>query len=141
MTCSFFGHRDCPEAVKPGIKAIIEELILNKNAIIFYVGNNGNFDGYVYDILKELKIKYPFISYAVVLAYHPKEALFIDPSDTILPGGIENVPKRFAISYRNKWMIDKSDCVIVYVRRSYGGAARFFEMAKKKKKLCINLFE
>ncbi|MBQ2729740.1 MAG: hypothetical protein IJF69_03100 [Clostridia bacterium] len=141
MTCTFFGHRNCPESVKPKIRAVLEELILNEDANVFYVGNNGIFDSYVYNVLKELKMKYPSVSYAVVLAYYPRESLLIDPADTILPDGIEKVPKRFAISYRNDWMINNADCVIAYVTRSYGGAAQFFEKAKKEKKLCINLSE
>ena len=29
--------------------------------------------------------------------------------NTLLPEGIENVPPRFAISWRNKWMLERSD--------------------------------
>ena len=56
---------------------------------------------------------------------------------TILPDGIETVPLRFAISYRNKWMIEQSDYAVTYVTRSWGGAARFKELAEKKEKVII----
>ena len=58
---------------------------------------------------------------------------------TILPEGIETVPPRFAISYRNKWMIEQSDYVITYVIHSWGGAAQFKELAEKKGKTVIEL--
>ena len=46
----------------------------------------------------------------------------------------QRAPKRFAISWRNRWMLDRSDHVIAYVTRSWGGAAQFAELAKKRGK-------
>lgn len=82
-------------------------LIENKNVDCFYIGNQGNFDYMAYDILKEL-FKIYNISYKIVLAYIPvKKSEFdiIDYSYTVIPEGIEKIPKRFAIVYRNKFMI------------------------------------
>ena len=56
---------------------------------------------------------------------------------SILPEGIESVPRRFAISYRNKWMLNKSDIVVTYVTRKYGGAWEFEQTAKKMNKIII----
>jgi len=55
-------------------------------------------------------------------------------SDTILREGIEAVPKRYAISWRNKWMIEQAEYVVTYVTRSFGGAALSAEMAKRRSK-------
>lgn len=106
----------------------------------FYVGNQGNFDRMVICCLKELKEQYN-INYAVVLAYlpHNKQSGNDNFTNTILPDGIETVPIRFAISYRNKWMIEQSDYVIAYVKFSLGGAAQFMNIAEKKKKVVINI--
>ena len=49
------------------------------------------------------------------------------------------MPLRFAISYRNKWMIEQSDYVVTYVNHSWGGAAQFKELAEKKGKTVIEL--
>ena len=62
-----------------------------------------------------------------------------DLSDTMLPEGIETVPKRYAIHHRNKWMIDHADYVVTYVTRSYGGAAKFQESAKNANKVIRSL--
>lgn len=95
--------------------------------------------------LKELTKIYPHIKYSVVLAYMPgkkDEFSYEDYSDTLMPDGIETVPKRFAISYRNKWMIDQSDYVVTYVtNRIASGAAQFKELAEKRKKIVINLYK
>ena len=57
----------------------------------------------------------------------------------MLPEGIEAVHPRFAISWRNKWMIKQSDYVVTYITHPWGGAAQFAEMAKKQQKAVINL--
>ena len=93
---------------------------------MFYVGNQGNFDRLVRSVLKEVTTAYPGVGYAVVLAYMPSAKKSADDfSDTLLPDGIEKVPKRFAISWRNKWMIEHADYVVTYVTRLFGGAAQF----------------
>ena len=62
-----------------------------------------------------------------------------DYSDTMLPEGIESVHPHYAISWRNNWMLKKSDYVVTYITHSWGGAAQFAEMAKLQKKNVINV--
>lgn len=89
--------------------------------------------------LEELSQTYP-ITYSVVLAYLPTEKNKYDNlTNTIYPEGLETVPKRFAISWRNKWMIQQSDVVVTYVTHSFGGAAQFKDVAKRMNKLTIEL--
>lgn len=140
MVCTFFGHSDCPEHIRSELKSTIEGLIVDHSVNVFYVGNHGAFDRMVRGVLTELKRKYPQIVYSVVLAYFPGKGGANDIyADTILADGVENVPQRFAIAYRNRWMIEKSDYVISYVKRSFGGAAQFAALAERKGKQCINL--
>ncbi len=141
LTCTFFGHRDTPKETETVLRATLIDLIENKNVRNFYVGNQGNFDCMVKNILVELKKIYP-INYAVVLAYLPdKKYEFEEESstDTVFPEGIEAISRRFAINYRNKWMIERSDYVVTYVKHNVGGAVRFKELAEKKKRTVINL--
>lgn len=139
MTCTFFGHRDTPLEIKNLLRQVISESIEKQGVKRFYVGNQGNFDAMARSLLAEFEQTHR-IRYEIVLAYLPKkEDLHIAADHTILPDGIENVPPRFAIEYRNKWMIDHSDIVVTYVTRSVGGAAKFKEMAQKKKRTVIEL--
>jgi len=62
-----------------------------------------------------------------------------DCTDTLLPEGIEHVHPRFAISWRNKWMIRQSDYVVTYITHSTGGAAQFAKMAEKQGKIVIKV--
>lgn len=78
----------------------------------------------------------------MVLAYMPKEkakSRYDDLDFTIYPEGLENTPPKYAIVTRNRWMINMSDYVVVYVKHSFGGAAQFKELAEKKGKIVINL--
>ena len=134
-TVTFFGHRDAPKEIEPTLKSALVDLIENKNATIFYVGNHGNFDAMVRRHLEDLSKNYP-IKYYVVLAYMPSKSDIAD-DHTILPEGIETVPKRFAISYRNKWMLGKSDIAVTYVIRNFGGAWEFKQMAEKTNKIIV----
>ena len=141
MGCTFFGHKDAPKEIKPTLRSTLIDLIENKNVTVFYVGNNGNFDTMVLRQLEDLSQTYP-ITYSVVLAYLPTEKNKYDNlTNTIYPAGLEIVPKRFAISWRNKWMIKQSDVVVTYVTHNFGGAAQFKEMAEKQGKMVIELSE
>ena len=138
--CTFFGHRACPETIKPKLRAVLVDLITNHGVDMFYVGNHGQYDAIVHSALRELKKEYPQINYAVVLAYMPKmKTEYDDYSDTMLPEGIEVVHPRYAISWRNSWMLKQSDYVITYITRSLGGAAQYAKKAKAKGRCVIEL--
>ena len=141
MTVTFFGHKDTPKEIEPTLRTTLVDLIENHGATEFYVGNNGNFDTMVRRQLENLSQTYP-ITYNIVLAYLPtKKSEYDDYTNTIYPEGIETIPKRFAISYRNKWMVEQSDIVITYVARTYGGAWQFKGMAERQRKTVIELSE
>ena len=142
MVCCFFGHHDAPPTIKTNLLECIKTIIENGDADSFLVGNHGSFDGMVLAALRETKVAYPHITYNVVLAYMPaekEEYSYIDPMETVYPEGLESVPKRFAISWRNDWMLKQSDIVVCYVRHSFGGSGKFVEKAIRQKKRVINL--
>ena len=132
-TCCFFGHREVTHNIKPKLTTIIENLITEDGVTEFYVGNQGQFDSMVYSVLKELKAKYPQIRYTVVLAYMPDEHIKeVYGENTLFPDGLENVPKKFAISKRNYWMIQQSGFAVCHVHKITGGAAKFRVKAEKR---------
>ena len=137
LACTFFGHKDCPETKYSNILRAIQNLIKEKKVTTFYVGTQGNFDSLVYRALCNLRADFPQIRIYRVLAYLPKDNSLI--SDSILLEGIELIHPRYAISWRNRWMIEHSDYVIAYITHNYGGAARFVNEAKRKGKTVINL--
>ena len=138
--CTFFGHRECPDSIKAQLRAALIDLVTNHDMDTFYVGNQGRFDAIVRSVLREMKKEYPHINYAVVLAYMPGEHTeYDDYSDTMLPEGIESVHPRYAISWRNNWMLQQSDYVVTYITHSWGGAAQYADKARRQKKTVINI--
>ena len=139
-TCTFFGHRECPDSIKIQLRAVLIDLLTNHDIDMFYVGNQGRFDAIVRGILRELKIEYQQINYAVVLAYMPgKQTEYDDFPDTMIPEGIESVHPRYAISWRNNWMLRQSDYVVTYITHSWGGAAQYAAKAARQGKIVVNL--
>ena len=139
-SCTFFGHRDCPEMIKPKLREALVDLISNHDVDMFYVGHQGQFDAMVRSVLRELKKEYPQTDYAVVLAYMPgKRNEYDDYSDTMLPEGIESVHPHYAISWRNNWMLRQSDYVVTYITHDWGGAARYAKKAKRQGKSIVTV--
>jgi len=141
MTCCFFGHRSCPD-ITSELKCVLTGLIAKDDTILFYVGGQGGFDRQVHRVLHDLQKEYPNITCLEVLAYMPgKKQEFELPCllETIYPDGLEETPRKFAIEKRNRWMVQNSDIVICYIDHSFGGAAKFVEMAERRGKTVINL--
>lgn len=140
-TCTFFGHRDSPDSLRPSLQQAIVRLIVEEGVDTFYVGHQGKFDRLALAALQQAAAQYPHIRYTVVLAYLPtRRDESWQPSDSMVPDGIENVPRRFAISYRNHWLVEHADYVIAYVLYR-GGAMQFVELAQRKGKQIIYLNE
>lgn len=108
----------------------------------FYVGRQGAFDAIALSVLKNLIRQYPHIQYSVVLERIPEKrncSGIFEGIDTMLPEGIETVHPRYAILWRNNWMLNRSDFIVAYIRHSWGGAAKFVEKGAQQGKVIINL--
>lgn len=139
LTCTFLGHRKIYENISEKLELLIINLIENHNVDNFYFGNQGEFDFIVKKTLQKLKQNYPHIKYTLVLSYMPTTKHNIDYSFSIFPEDIASTPPQYAIIKRNIWMIEKSDCVVVYVKYPSNGASKFKEMAEKKSKIIFTL--
>lgn len=138
-TCTFFGHRDCPDSIIQPLQETLQDLVLNKHVTYFYVGNQGRFDAIARSQLKALALQFPELHYAVVLAYLPEKSGDIHFADTMFPEGLEFVHPRYAIDWRNRWMLTRADVVVAYVTHTWGGAARYVQRAYRQGKTVVNL--
>ncbi len=48
------------------------------------------------------------------------------------PEGLESVHPRYAIAWRNDYLIRKSDVVVTHITHSWGGAYKYAQKANKK---------
>lgn len=134
---TFCGHRDVsqPDAVRAWLTDCVEALI-QEGCTNFYLGGYGAFDNMAASVVWKFKEKYPGICSVLVIPYLNRKVNISHYDMTTYPP-LENVPKRYAISRRNQWMIQAADVVVAYVRHSWGGAATTLEYAEKKKKRII----
>lgn len=140
-----FGHGSYQDnkEIELKIKKEIAYCVEIKKIYSFWLGVYGSFDSCCAKYVKEMKKIYPQIKSYLVLAYlnpkmneYDKEYIAEMFDGTIYPP-LENVPPRFAIPARNKWIVDNSDYLIFYVDY-YGGACNSLEYAIKKHKDYIN---
>mgnify|MGYP001625682012 FL=1 len=137
MNVTFCGHAQVAqiEVVKAWLCAVTQRLI-ERGATTFYLGGYGAFDSLAAAVLREQKKRYPQIELVLVLAYLDARKNISAYDNTVYPP-LESVPRRFAISHRNRWMVDTSD-VVAYVLHDWGGAATTLRYAKRKKKQIIS---
>ena len=138
MTVTFCGHAQISqsEKIEKWLYAVTQKLI-EQGATTFYLGGYGAFDSLAASILREQKKQYPQIELVLVLAYLNTERNTSGYDSTVYPP-LETVPRRFAISHRNRWMVESADVVVAYVLHDWGGAATTLRCAKQKKKQIIS---
>ena len=61
--------------------------------------------------------------------------------DEIIYPPIENIPLKYSIIYRNKWIVENSDFIFFYVAHTWGGAYQMLEYAKNINKQFFNLYQ
>lgn len=137
MTVTFCGHRtiDRPDLLKSWLQEVVRGLIL-QGSNKFLLGGYGAFDLTAAHVVHTLKAEFPAVESTLVLAYLSTD---MDPHlyDSSLYPPLEDVPPRYAISRRNRWLVENSDIVVAYVQHSWGGAATMLSYARRKGKTVI----
>ena len=138
MTVTFCGHAQISqsEKIEKWLYDVTQKLI-EQGATTFYLGGYGAFDSLAASILREQKKQYPQIELVLVLAYLNTERNTSGYDSTVYPP-LETVPRRFAISHRNRWMVESADVVVAYVLHDWGGAATTLRCVRQKKKQIIS---
>lgn len=143
-TVACFGHSIVPGDISSLVQKEILRLLEEDPDTEFLVGHQGQFDGAVYHVLKSLERKFPDLRYKIVLAYMPGQKgdyELYPPERTYYPEGLELVHPKYAITRRNRWMVEQCDIVLCYITHSWGGAQQFVRQAERKGKKIINVAE
>ena len=142
MIVTFCGHADFSEhqRCRPILLSLLEQKI-GKTPTDFYLGGYGAFDAFAYACCKEFQATHPQVKLIYVTPYLADRHLktLSEQYDSILYLPIENAPPKYAISYRNREMIQRADWVVAYVTRNYGGAYQTYRFAQNLKKEIFNL--
>ena len=145
MRICFFGHADYnyPLETKEALTHILRDYV-DRFDCEFLFGGYGRFDDLAYRCVKELcspnRIRAVFVTPYITESYLKNQLEYHkNKYDEVIYPEIENVSLKFAISARNKWMVEQSDVVITYVNQGFGGAYSALKYAKSKRKFVINL--
>ena len=142
--CCFAGHSELYdiENISQKLVAVVEELI-KKGTDEFRVGNYGAFDRLSAGVVRKLKEKYPQIKLYLVIPYltasieRNKQTYYNDYDSIIIADIPQNIPTKTQIIKCNEYMIRSADTLVCYVTRSFGGAARTLDYARKSKNVQI----
>lgn len=138
MVCTFFGHKDAQPQIIDILKAEIYKLIEN-NVRLFLVGNNGNYDFMVQNLLCEVCTTIPYINYKIILSRIDERAISGNQDKTFFPEGFEKFPPRFVISKRNEWLIKNSSFAIVYAKYKYSNSYKLLMKSIKNGLMVTNI--
>ena len=141
MVVTFCGHREVqePEKVRKWLYETVSGLI-REGADVIYLGGYGGFDRMALSAVNKAKEAHPGVRAILVLPYLDR-SMDLDAYDGSIYPPLEKVPRRYAISRRNRWMVDQADVVVAYVIHEWGGAATTLRYAEAKKKTIIRFPE
>lgn len=129
-SCFFIGHRETPDRVYPTLLETIERHITEYGVSEFVVGRYGNFDRLVIRALSQAKRAHPDITLMLMTPYYPvnRKVDLPEAFDALFyPPDLETVPKRLAIVRANRYMVERSDFLIAYVRHPASNARELLE--------------
>ena len=141
---ALFGHRDFSEhiSLEKILPRVFENILAKYELLEIFIGRNGEFDVFTASVIKRFQKKagQERCEITLVLPYTVSNIedyqRYYD--DIIIP--IKSYPKA-AIAKRNKWMVENSDLVLVFVKKTHGGAYEAMRYAEKLGKRVINLAE
>ena len=139
-TCFFIGHRDTPERVMESLTAAVERHIVEYGVTEFVVGQYGAFDRMAVQAVREAKQRHPEVSLTLLLPYYCSKKNDGEWDSTFYPPGMEAVPKRLAIVRANRYMAERCDYLIAYVKGP-GNSRDVMKHAKRRGKHVENLAE
>ena len=142
LVCTFAGHREVFGLSPFKVVEILESLLEAEREMICYVGGEGAFDDLSASAVRTLKRRHAdkAVSLVLVLPYmqrriNTNKAYYENSFDEILiPIELAGVHYKKAITARNRWMIDRADCLIAMVWRDYGGAYQTLKYAQRRRK-------
>ena len=142
MIAVFCGHSNYMQSAQDEDKIFsLLEVEVGDAPCEIFLGGYGSFDDFAFRCAKKFRQTHPNARLVLVTPYLEKAKTTYNKADldSIIYPSLESVPPRYAISHRNKWMIEQADIVVCYVSRQYGGAYEMYSDAKRKAKKIYNL--
>ena len=122
---------------------IVKGLIQTKPYVSFLIGRNGEFDEFSASVIKRVQkeIGRDKSDVTLVLPYKVAALEYYEKyyDSIIIPDSVYGAHPKSAITLKNRWMVEQSNLVIIYVKRESGGAYTAMRYAEKLGKEILNL--
>ena len=146
MVIAFCGHSQYIKNLEDEklVLEILKKRVAN-NDVDFLLGEYGGFDNFAYGCVKQFKTLHPksnliFVTPYISLEYQKNQIEYRkERFDMVIYPSLEKVPPRYAISHRNRWIVEQADIIIAYITHQYGGAYAMYKYAKRKNKEIYNI--
>ena len=148
ISCTFAGHWEVySRNVEGSIEFAIESILKKDNSFVFYSGDMGEFDKMCSAAVRTAKRRHPELDIKLMVVLPCMMAKINTDKDfyknlyddIIIPMELSDAHYKSAITKRNRWIIDRSDFLIAYVYRDFGGAYTTLKYANRMNKEIINL--
>lgn len=145
LSCCGFGHRDCNAVLTDRLYTLLHYLSYEYGVTNYLTGGMGTFDSAFCGSVRMLKRKKEGIRLSLIKPYFSNEPNWSKDYYTscydhvVVPNCLMGVHPKAAIRLRNRWIIDNSDFIFLYVYRNFGGAYEAFKYAKRVNKTIIEL--
>ncbi len=146
MVITFCGHSEFRRSVEYEEKILtFLEAVVGDRPTDMYLGGYGEFDEFARDCCAKYKQTHQNVSLVLVTPYihtNYKSGRLSgqkDRYDSTLYPGLEDKPLRFAITYRNRYMVEQADYVVAFITHTWGGAYTTYKYAKSKGKKILNI--
>ena len=145
FTVSLFGHRQIEDlrSLEKQLKSSVRNIVEDKEYVSFLIGRNGEFDEFAASVIKGMSADSHQKSYDLTLVlpyavadieYYEKYYDYVE-----IPDFLQKAHPKAAISLKNRWMVEHSDLIIVWVNKNDGGAFAALKYAERLGKQTINL--
>jgi len=142
----FAGHREAYQSgIDTRLRMAIETVLSSDTTFECLTGGMGEFDAKAAAAVRSAKRQHPELDIKLTLVSpymsnefnKNKEYYENSFDDIVIPSELADVHYKAAIKKRNEWMVDRSDYLIAYVYRDFGGAADTLRYAKRKNDIQI----
>lgn len=90
-------------------------------------------------VLEDLSTRRPALNYLIYLSKIDEVSLGGSQTKTVYLESLHKVPKRFAISKRNDYLIKNADMALIYVNNSFSNTYKISERLKRRGVRIINI--
>lgn len=140
MTCCGFGHRDVFQNIDKELCEAVQSAV-SIGCDVFYTGAMGDFDRCFSSAVRKQKKNAKLVCIKPYMSneLNTNKQYYNMYDDIIIPDELAFEHYKSAITKRNRWMIDNSDIVIVYVIKNYDGAYDAMRYAERQNKTVVKI--